>query len=67
MSTISHHESEAPAIYDARQRRFAHLWLAGQIGDMTYLRSRLIDGGDISDINAELALLRMEKQERRRG
>lgn len=66
MSTVSHHEPERPAIYDARQRRFAHLWFAGQIGDVTYLRSRMIDGALPDVANSELALLRMEKQERRR-
>lgn len=65
--TISHHEPEAPAMYDARQRRFAHLWFAGDITDAVYLRSRMIDGAQPDIANSELALLRMEKQERRRG
>lgn len=68
MSTVSHHDPEAPAIYDAKKREFDRLWLAGQIGDATYLRSLFIGGKFTpADANTELSLLKMQKTERRSG
>lgn len=53
-------------MYDARQRRLAHHWFAGEITDATYLRSSMIDGRLPDEANTELALMRLEKQDRRR-
>jgi hypothetical protein len=61
MSLISHHEPERPAIYDARKRQFDRLWLSGEIGESTYLRSLFILGYLPDEANSELALLRMGK------
>lgn len=64
MTLLSHHDSERPALYDARKRQLDRLWLNGEIGDKTYLRSLFVLDGitytpDVA--NSELAMLRMEK------
>lgn len=70
MTLLSHHEPERPALYDARKRRLDRLWLNGEIGNATYLRSLFVLDGitytpDVA--NSELAMLRMEKTRRAVG
>lgn len=60
--TISHHDPERPAIYDASIRRLGMYWKQGLIGDMTFLRSLIVMGKLPDEANTELNLLRMEKR-----
>lgn len=49
---------------ELRLHRLDALWLSGQIGDATYLRSLFIDGLLPDEANSRLACLRMAQIER---
>ena len=61
--SLSHHDPERPAIYDARIREFGRLWKSGAIGDATFLRSLFIMGKLPDEANTELNLLKLEKKQ----
>lgn len=54
-------DGERTAELGLRLVRFDVLWLKGQIGDATYLRSLFIDGVDTADAVSRLNSLKMER------
>ena len=59
-------DPEAKAELEARKRLRDQEWLAGQLGDATYLRSLMIYGYGDRDAQTELNLLKLAKDGRRR-
>jgi hypothetical protein len=57
---ISRQDPERSAMLAWRLIRFDQLWLTGQIGDATYLRSLFIDGVLPNEARSRLNCLKME-------
>jgi hypothetical protein len=47
---------------DMKKLRLEQAWRKGLIGDVTYLRSLMIDGWAPRDANTELGLLKLERR-----
>lgn len=60
---ISFHDPERSKALEDKKIWLDNLWMKGQIGDSTYLRSLFI-AGDLPDVaNSRLNMLKMEKEE----
>lgn len=61
MTILSYSDPESKAFLEARKRQRDLEWLAGKLGDATYLRSLMIYGYGDADARTELSLLKMSK------
>lgn len=60
---ISHHDPERATQLGDRLWRLDQLWLKGQIGDSTYLRSLFIGGVLPDEARSRLNCLKMDKSQ----
>jgi len=59
---LCHSDPESKAFLEARKVARDLEWLAGQIGEPTYLRSLMIYGYSDNDAKTELNLLKLAKR-----